>query len=436
MRADAGRWALPAFCAAALLLGGSVQAVWSNLILQLGALLLVTWAMLRGRPPEHSRWLVALLWLIVLLPAVQLVPLPPAVWSNLPGREEAVRGFALRNEPLPWLPISLAPYETIATGLMLLPPVVVFTSMMRLTTLRPLDLMMVILSCASLHVLLGLMQVSAGTAWYLHAFSNAGAATGFFANANHLAAMLLVSLPILAAAASEYSARIDASGKRILWLLVAAAGSLLLLGLLLTGSSAGMLLALPVVGASLTLFRGVHLLGRRSVLAAAALLALAGGVALSVASRDSTALLSRQQIWEKTAPLVVKYAPLGSGLGTFEPLYRLTEDPSSVDRTFINRAHNDYLQLALETGVPGMLLLLAFLAWWMRRTYRLWQPGGGDLRARAGTIASGALLAHSLVDYPLRTSANATLLAICIALMSGARFVPAPPPRSLRHLTA
>lgn len=436
MMAEIRRWALPLYCAAVLLLGGSAQAIWGNLILQLGALLLLAWAMLRGRPPEHARWLIALLWMTVLLPALQLVPLPPAVWTYLPGREEAVRGFVLRSEPLPWLPISLAPYETIATSLMLLPPVAVFTGMMRLRTFRPLDLIMVVLFCAILQVNLGLMQVSDGARWYLHAVTNEGVATGFFANANHLAAMLLVCLPLLTAAASKYSARVDPSWRSTLWLLTTAVAGLVLLGLLLTGSTAGMLLAVPVLGASLALVRR-NRGGRGSqILAAGALLAAAGAVASVTVNSDTTAWISRQQIWRATAPLVVDYAPAGSGLGTFELVYRLTEDPSSVDRTFINRAHNDYLQLALETGAPGILLLAAFLAWWMKRTVRLWRPDRGDLVARAATVASGALLLHSLVDYPLRTGANATLLAICIALMSGAGSIPASPARPPRHLTA
>ena len=32
-----------------------------------------------------------------------------------------------------------------------------------------------------------------------------------------------------------------------------------------------------------------------------------------------------------------------------------------MDATYVNHAHNDSLELALETGLPGILLLIAFL---------------------------------------------------------------------------
>ena len=47
------------------------------------------------------------------------------------------------------------------------------------------------------------------------------------------------------------------------------------------------------------------------------------------------------------------YSPLGSGLGTFEDIYRTQERPETVTNAFLNHAHNDYLELWLETGLVG-----------------------------------------------------------------------------------
>ena len=44
-----------------------------------------------------------------------------------------------------------------------------------------------------------------------------------------------------------------------------------------------------------------------------------------------------------------------------------------------------------------------------------------DHFARAAVIASAAIVAHSLVDYPLRTAALSTLFAVCVALMAQPR---------------
>jgi hypothetical protein len=68
-----------------------------------------------------------------------------------------------------------------------------------------------------------------------------------------------------------------------------------------------------------------------------------------------------------------------------------------------------------------MLLLALFLLWWMRRTVLIWRAEEPDPFARAATIASAAIMAHSLVDYPLRTAAISVLFAVCCALMAEAR---------------
>ena len=75
----------------------------------------------------------------------------------------------------------------------------------------------------------------------------------------------------------------------------------------------------------------------------------------------------------------------------------------------------------LETGLAGLLLIAVFLLWWAGRVIAIWRAPIIDHFARAATIASGAILAHSMVDFPLRTSAIAAVFAMCIALMAGPR---------------
>ena len=45
--------------------------------------------------------------------------------------------------------------------------------------------------------------------------------------------------------------------------------------------------------------------------------------------------------------------PVGAGLGTFVPVYAMFEKPEQVSLFYVNRAHNDVLELWLETGVAG-----------------------------------------------------------------------------------
>ena len=100
-----------------------------------------------------------------------------------------------------------------------------------------------------------------------------------------------------------------------------------------------------------------------------------------------------------------------SGLGTFEEVYRRFEPAQDVTNAFINHAHNDYLEIAVELGAPGLALIVLFLGWWLLCLLRL-LGGGASPYAWAGWLAAGIILTHSGWDYPLRTAALSTVFAL------------------------
>jgi hypothetical protein len=57
----------------------------------------------------------------------------------------------------------------------------------------------------------------------------------------------------------------------------------------------------------------------------------------------------------------------------------------------------------------------------MQRVVAIWRAPTIDPFARGATIASGAILLHSRVDFPLRTTAISAVFALCVALMVGVR---------------
>jgi O-antigen ligase len=126
---------------------------------------------------------------------------------------------------------------------------------------------------------------------------------------------------------------------------------------------------------------------------------------------------SRQAMLSTSAKALRDFLPWGSGLGSFESVYHLYEDPLLVNGTYVSHAHNDYVELALETGMPGILLMITFLGWWIRAAWRAWRYVDAGVYARAASIASAAILVHSLVDFPLRTAAISALFAMCLALL-------------------
>jgi O-antigen ligase len=148
------------------------------------------------------------------------------------------------------------------------------------------------------------------------------------------------------------------------------------------------------------------------------LLASAPVATSNPSSAAETSVSSRQQIWATTQRAIESTFPVGTGLGSFEEVYRQYEDPADVSPRYINHAHNDYLELVLELGAPGLILILLFLGWWATATVRIWTSSLSTPFERAATVASAAILAHSIVDFPLRTAAIMAVFGVAIALMT------------------
>jgi hypothetical protein len=118
------------------------------------------------------------------------------------------------------------------------------------------------------------------------------------------------------------------------------------------------------------------------------------------------------------------YMPLGSGIGTFVPVYAMFEKPKDVGEVYINHAHNDILEVWLESGVVGIALMALFLFLLIRRSIDIWRNPPADganaldwSLARAATIVIALVAIHSFFDYPLRTGAMMAIMAFSCALL-------------------
>jgi hypothetical protein len=104
-------------------------------------------------------------------------------------------------------------------------------------------------------------------------------------------------------------------------------------------------------------------------------------------------------------------------------MFEKPEDAIRVD-TYANHAHNDVLELWLTTGAVGLVLMGMFMVWLLLRSVEIWRrapaSGAGELDwtlARGATIVVALLVAHSVVDYPLRTGAMMAVMAFACALL-------------------
>lgn len=227
---------------------------------------------------------------------------------------------------------------------------------------------------------------------------------GFFANPNHFSSLLFVTIPFVIY-------QFDAIG-RLPWASLAVL--LIVFVEFAAGSTAGILLSLGCTLISTAVIASIRPVVRLSLLATALLgagiLALNPGDVLRQSLADDP--LQRQQIALTTLAAIQQNLPLGSGYGTFDIVYPSVEPDAAVSNAFINHAHNEPLELVLEGGVPAALALLAYLGLlvWRLNTAR-------HSRIKLASLcAIGFILVHSLVDYPLRTSAIVAIFALLNAV--------------------
>lgn len=418
-------------CLSVLLGGGARQGLWSDAILQIYSLLLITAFVAAGRRPLGIGPLPgALLVGLVGLPLIQLVPMPPMLWTLLPERAQIAADLRLAGVDLPWLPVSLSPERTWRAALSLLPAVamVLATSALDRRSRRAVSVLIVALAMAS--VLAGLAQLAQGPGSALRFHPMAAQSVGFFANRNHYAALLCCAIPVTAAWLAVTV--LDRRPERLFVLSISVVVyASLLVGLAAAQSRAGIFLGLLAGIGSLGLAL-VH--GRRfarfgvAVIGGAWLLGLGLIVQYAVLGfldRFGSDLFDdfRLAIAGVTTRALAAFLPVGSGIGTFDGVYRMFETPNVLLESYVNHAHNEWLELALEGGIPAIALLALFLVWFGAASIRIWRLTEADAPridlavARAASIVVTLLALHSAVDYPLRTSALMVVFAwACVIL--------------------
>jgi O-antigen ligase len=349
---------------------------------------------------------------------VQLVPLPPALWQVLPGRAGATAALAGEGG---WRPWSLVPDDTLAAALALVPATVMTVLVAALDPPARVRLLAVLVAIGAAAALLGLVQFMAGADRPLsfYAAVHHGWGIGFFANRNAQADLLAIALGGGVLLAERYRERLRSAAAQ-----VAVVGGLLLIlaGGVVTGSRMGLaMLTLPVLLGLAVAQRHASLLALAG--AATAGLMLVGGTTLDQVVARAGDPGNRVAIWSDAITVARTHAPVGAGMGSFATVFPAAERLEHVEPTIANRAHNDWLELAIEGGVPALLLVAAALAFVARRAARGWRDPDPDRRllARFAGLTAAVLALHSTVDYPLRTLTLLTVAALALAGLASAR---------------
>jgi O-antigen ligase len=115
---------------------------------------------------------------------------------------------------------------------------------------------------------------------------------------------------------------------------------------------------------------------------------------------------------------------LGWGLGSFPVIY--PQYRSFYTNFFVNQAHDDYLQLAVEMGLLGFAVMIWFLIVVYRRAFGKiahWTSDPGGALTLACILGVTGILVHSTVDFNLQIPANAALFYVVCTVAASASLV-------------
>lgn len=435
----AGVIAIMAALVVALVLGGGgTTNPGTEMILQPLVALLLALPVLHPRlatglgPIPPAAWTIA--GLVLIVPLLQLIPLPPSLWHTLPHREMEVASLGLIGQADRWMPWSMAPARTFISLLAMVIPVLLLLSIARTDLLGRLWLCATIVLVAGASVMLGALQLShaAGHNWTLYSYAHFGVIVGFQANHNAEADLLSIALMACGVLAA-YFVRLSRN-RTVFWGAVVFTCIIMLVTVFLTGSRTGIAL-LPIALSCCAAI--LWPLARQQFSRRTLWLGLSGGAAAiglvlvigvnsvdRVLSRFSNLNDSRRDIWIDTLHAISQVWPAGGGVGSFPPIFNAAERLEVVRNTVAGRAHNDWMEWALEGGLPGLVVLLALLAIvstlaWNRISSELREKG--TLQSRAQALFSIGIMiqlgVHALDDFPLRELSLASLLSMAVAML-------------------
>lgn len=139
-----------------------------------------------------------------------------------------------------------------------------------------------------------------------------------------------------------------------------------------------------------------------------------GKTGTEIGLRDPT-LNIRTHLWTGTLKLIREQPLIGHGIGSWQWLYPKHKHPVVVSHT--EYTHNDYLNLASDYGLIGVVLLLCVFAGFFWQAARTSDPRiPSDERSFVVGSVGGvvAVLFHAIFDFNSHIPANALFLAVIL----------------------
>jgi O-antigen ligase len=256
--------------------------------------------------------------------------------------------------------------------------------------------------------------------------SQSGWVYGPYVDHAHFAGLMemLVPIPLVFALMSRWQ-----QSQRVLFGFAA----LLMAGTIFLSQSLGGMVAFGLQMIFLAIIVGVRQRSRRQILLLflmAILIALwlamlsPGGISERIARLQDplgkAGVGDRIRIVKDSFRMIAARPVLGWGLGTFPIVYPSFR--TFYTNFFVNAAHNDYVQIAVETGLAGFGLVCCFIVLFYRAALQRIANWRTDIRSAmilAAIIGVTGILVHSLSDFNLQIPANAALFYALTAVATG-----------------
>jgi O-antigen ligase len=243
-----------------------------------------------------------------------------------------------------------------------------------------------------------------------------GAIYGPYVNRNHYAGIMELLAPVPFALAATRGKRIE------LRALLIFAGVLMSVSIFTSQSRAGMAsFALEILLFCVVLLRirrsiGTGVTAGITLIIFVMFIAWFGGGELFRRFSDLSDV-TRMSVLRDSRTMFLERPLMGWGLGTFPAIY--PHFRSFYTNLFINEAHNDFVQYAVETGLLGIAAGVWFLVAMYRsalRSLQNWTGSASDAAVLAGITGCTGLLFHSFFDFNLHIPANAMAFFLFAAL--------------------
>jgi hypothetical protein len=142
-----------------------------------------------------------------------------------------------------------------------------------------------------------------------------------------------------------------------------------------------------------------------------------GGIGQRIVKLGEPGANDRLPIARDSLNLIAVRPILGWGLGTFPVVYPSFR--TFYTNYFVNAAHNDYIQTAVETGILGLSTTFLFVGLLYRKGIQeiaSWRTSVGAAVSMAALVGVTGILVHSLCDFNLQIPGNAALFFVLAAV--------------------